>query len=523
MVVRLAKRRTTGRPVPLRWSGPQKSTVGILLAVAAATLVATSTGPATAQDTTPNPPGDGVVVTPTGLVLPVREKQEDGYLVTTTCWKEGSVTSGIYMAGVDVVLDPGHGGTEHGAVGSNGLSEKELNLNVAQMAATELRAHGYSVLLTRTTDVRIPVVVRAEIARALNPYVFVSIHHNGGALRRSTDPGTETYHQAHNPESERLGGILYEDIHTALSPHDIDWRDTVYQGANAIVRKRDGKDLYGILQYTPEMTSVITEAAYLSNPAEARLLANSDVQTTEAKAIAQGIIRYLTTSHPGSGYNGTTTTTRRLYSGNPGGCIDPPSDTEPPTENIPPYNDTGTGIHQPAIEQLTNQGVLHSTGCGPTLFCPASPMQRWVIAVWLVRILDNHEPEPNPTIRFADVDPTKWWAPHIERLAALGLTDGCNTNPPRYCPHNHATRGQMATFLTRALQLDASTPAGYTDTGNNVHAANIDALTTAGLTHGCATNPPRYCPHQTTTRAQAAAFLNRSQHTPTPPHTTPRR
>ena len=502
--------RVVGRLVGL---GRSKLGVGVLVTGVTVLLVAAASP--TAGATTPNPPGDGVVVTPSGLVLPVREIQDGGYRVTTTCWKEGLVTAGTYIAGVDVVIDPGHGGVEHGAVGANRLSEKDLNLAVARLAATEIRAHGYSVLLTRTTDVRIPVVVRAEIARALDPYVFVSIHHNGGAKRRSTDPGTEIYHQADNPQSARLAGVLYEQIHTTLSPYDIAWRDTVFQGANAVVRKRDGKDLYGILQYTPGMASVITEAAYLSNPPEARLLADPDVQAAEAKAIAHGIVRYLTTDHPGSGYNGTFTSTRTLYTGGTGGCVDPPHGTEPPTETTPEHEDTPTSIHQPAIEELATQGVLRDTECGPHLFCPTNPIQRWVLAVWLVRVLDHNEPEPIATSRFTDIDATKWWAPHVERLATLGITHGCDTNPARYCPHSYVARDQMASFIARAFQLEAGQPAGYVDTANNPHAPNIDAATTAGIIHGCDTNPARYCPYQPTTRAQAAALVHRSQH-PTP-------
>ena len=181
----------------------------------------------------------------------MREVRDDGYQVTTTCRNNAFITSGAYISHVDVVIDPGHGGSETGAVGPNGLVEKDLNLSIAEMVRAELQARGFSVLLTRTTDVRMPVVVRADIARALKADAFVSIHHNGGALRRSSDPGTEIYHQANNPDSVRLAGILYEDIHAALSEFEIEWHDTVYQGANALIQSRDGRDLYGILDYTP--------------------------------------------------------------------------------------------------------------------------------------------------------------------------------------------------------------------------------------------------------------------------------
>ena len=322
-------------------------------------------------DIEPGPPGDGVLVTDSGAVLPVREVQENGFLVTTPCWREGFVSSGTYIRSVDVVIDPGHGGWETGAVGRGGLTEKDLNLRIAETAARYLEERGYSVLLTRTTDMRLPVVVRAEIARALDADVFVSVHHNGGAVRRSSEPGTETYHQANNPNSKRLAGILYEEIHEALSQYDVEWRDTANKGANATVRKRDGKDLYGILQYTPGMASVITEAAYLSNSAEARLLSDPAVQAVEASAIADGIERYLTTHDPGSGYNGTVVTTRRLSSGGPGGCTDPPlePDTQSPGADGDRYRDV-RGVHQSGVASLLRGGILEGTDCGPGLFCP---------------------------------------------------------------------------------------------------------------------------------------------------------
>ena len=490
---------------------------GLLAAVVASQL---AVGPVQAQDIEPGPPGNGVVVTESGLVLPVLEIQDGGFRVTTPCRREGFVSSGAYLAGVDVVLDPGHGGSETGAVGSNGLSEKALNLAVARMAATELRAHGYSVLLTRTTDVRMPVIVRSEIARAVDPYVFVSIHHNGGAVSRSSNPGTETYHQARNPDSARLAGILYERIREALSQYDITWRFTGLRGANAVVRQRDGKDLYGILQYTPGLTSVITEAAYLSNPAEARLLADPEVQETEALAIANGIIEYLTTDSPGSGYNGALVTSRRLRSGSPDGCVDPPLEAESSPQGAPRRQDATPGEEVPAIDSLASRGVLRHTECGPALFCPGGPMHRWVMAVWLVRILESDEPEPIQITRFADVDASKWWAPYVERLAALGITQGCDTSPARFCPHGYVRRDQMATFAVRAFQLEGGQADDYTDTVGNPHSTNIKVATTAGVVGECATDPLRYCPHQPVSRAEAAALLHRAANIlPTDPPT----
>ncbi|MYH42447.1 MAG: S-layer homology domain-containing protein [Acidimicrobiaceae bacterium] len=72
----------------------------------------------------------------------------------------------------------------------------------------------------------------------------------------------------------------------------------------------------------------------------------------------------------------------------------------------------------------------------------------------------------------------------------------------------------MATFLARALNLqppEADTTAGFTDVdADNTHSADIAALLTAGITTGCSTQPPRYCPNQPVTRAQMATFLARA-------------
>ena len=167
------------------------------------------------------------------------------------------------------------------------------------------------------------------------------------------------------------------------------------------------------------------------------------------------------------------------------------------------------GSHRAGIERLAEMGVLEGTLCAPEEFCPRDPLERWVMAVWLVRVLDRVDPDP-VTGRFADVDATEWWAPFVDRLAALGVTAGCATDPARYCPHDPVTRAQMATFLTRAFDLEVAPPFGFADTESNTHREDIDALAAAGITVGCATDPARYCPRDPVTRAQMATFLTRA-------------
>ncbi len=111
---------------------------------------------------------------------------------------------------------------------------------------------------------------------------------------------------------------------------------------------------------------------------------------------------------------------------------------------------------------------------------------------------------------FADMDDSTFVL-DVAWISALGITRGCN--PPtndRYCPDDPVTRGQMAAFLTRALNLP-SAPNTFTDDNGHIFENDIAALAAAGITRGC--NPPtndRYCPDDPVTRGQMAAFLHRA-------------
>ncbi|MEA2024771.1 MAG: N-acetylmuramoyl-L-alanine amidase [Actinomycetota bacterium] len=102
--------------------------------------------------------------------------------------------------------------------------------------------------------------------------------------------------------------------------------------------------------------------------------------------------------------------------------------------------------------------------------------------------------------------------PFIEAVYADGITKGCN--PPvndRYCPDRNLTRAEMATMLTRALELPASSVDHFSDDDSSIHETAINALSAAGITKGC--NPPvnnRFCPEGIVTRGQMAAFMVRA-------------
>jgi N-acetylmuramoyl-L-alanine amidase len=242
-----------------------------------------------------------VVVSPNGVVLPVSGQLAEGWRVVTPCGNSAEIADAEPVVAAHVVIDPGHGGSESGAVAENGLVESEVNLAVAQELERILEAEGMRATLTRESDYRLPIPTRADIVNALRPSLFVSIHHNGGEAATRDTPGTEVYYQVADAESRRLSGLVWEEVTRMLTPYGATWRGG--SDAGAIYRTdRDGSDFYGVLRRTAGVPSVLVEAAYLSNPAEADLLARDDVRTAEAQAIAEGIERWFLTSDPGSGF-----------------------------------------------------------------------------------------------------------------------------------------------------------------------------------------------------------------------------
>ena len=156
------------------------------------------------------------VRTPSGVVVPVIDQRPGSWLVSTPCQGIAFVTGGEPIGRAHVVLDPGHGGREVGAVGPSGLVEKDLNLQVAHQAAEILRRAGATVVLTRTGDHSMTAAARGLVARAIEPALLVSIHHNGGAPPGGDRPGTIVFTGTGSPEARRFGGLLFQTLQTML-------------------------------------------------------------------------------------------------------------------------------------------------------------------------------------------------------------------------------------------------------------------------------------------------------------------
>ncbi len=249
-----------------------------------------------------NGQSNGVLVSDTGWVLPILSGLDGGrHRVWTPCGRQADVAGGQVIFDADFVLDPGHGGSEPGAVGRGGLAEKDLNLAVSEKIRDALVGAGYSVVMTRESDVRVPIVTRAEIAHALDPLAFLSVHFNAGTDARSTTPGTEMYHQIDRADSKRLAGLLYEETRAVLDQFDVPW--VALSDAGTTFRpNRAGGDYYGVLRRPAPVLSVLLEFAYLSNPAEEELVSDPVVQDQLATAVVIAVERFLETDDPGSGF-----------------------------------------------------------------------------------------------------------------------------------------------------------------------------------------------------------------------------
>ncbi len=267
--------------------------------------------------------GVNAIITPTGVLAAILGRVDDAYVVETPCGFQAVVPWGQPLTTVDVMLDPGHGGDEEGAVAESGLTEASVNMRVAQRTASLLSERGVSVALTRSGDYRMPIVQRAGLADALEAKALVSIHHNTPQAAESTVPGTEVYVQSTSTEARRLGGLVYERVVAGLAQFDIPWVARTDAGVLNVLND-EGQDAYGINR-RPVTPSALIEIGYLANPAEADLFASEEYVAVTARAMADGIEVFLTSTDPGSGFVAASRSFNP--SGSTGGqsdCVDPP-------------------------------------------------------------------------------------------------------------------------------------------------------------------------------------------------------
>lgn len=213
-----------------------------------------------------------------------------------------------------IVVDPGHGGRDPGALGVGGLREKDVNLGIARALAKRLEARGFDVVLTRADDRTLGLEERTAVAESAGGDVFISIHAN--ASRRKGARGIEVYtldanHERHSLDvAARENGVpaaRLDALQRALARlrvgevagHSERLAALVHEQVIREARRRDRSlpDLglkrgpFYVL-FMSSMSSVLVETGFVTNRRDARLLRSPDYQALLAEQIAEGVDRY---------------------------------------------------------------------------------------------------------------------------------------------------------------------------------------------------------------------------------------
>ena len=188
--------------------------------------------------------------------------------------------------GKTVVLDPGHGGNDPGKVGANSVKEKDVNLQIAMKTKKLLEKEGVRVIMTRDKDQDLAgdsdhnrkvqdMKARVKLINDAMPALTVSIHQN--SYQDPAVKGAQVFYYSHSKEAERAAEILKQALLTV---------------EESGTREKKAADSYYLLKKT-EVPVVIVECGFLSNPEEAKRLADSAYQKELAKAVAKGILTCL--------------------------------------------------------------------------------------------------------------------------------------------------------------------------------------------------------------------------------------
>ncbi|UOO81531.1 N-acetylmuramoyl-L-alanine amidase [Uruburuella testudinis] len=217
-----------------------------------------------------------------------------------------------------IVLDPGHGGEDPGAIGPSGLREKNVVLAIARETKKRLDAMGYKTYMTRNEDVFIPLGVRVAKARSLKADLFISIHADSFtspsargtgvyalSTRGATSAAARFLEQTQN-NADLIGGVqkvgnknvdstLFDMTQTATIKDSLVLGRNVLNELGKLNKLHKGhvdQANFAVLR-APDIPSILVETAFLSNPTEEKLLASSSFRQRSAAAIANGVKAYL--------------------------------------------------------------------------------------------------------------------------------------------------------------------------------------------------------------------------------------
>ncbi len=172
-----------------------------------------------------------------------------------------------------IVIDPGHGGADPGAVGIGGIHEADIVLSIAQQVADLLEEQGIRAVLTRSDDREVELEPRVDLADSVGADLFVSIHANAISLSRPDVNGIETYYYD-------TGGALASSIHNSLV------------AATGMPDRGVRQARFYVLTQT-SMPAVLVEVGFVTGREDAARLQSATARSQIAAAIAQGILRYV--------------------------------------------------------------------------------------------------------------------------------------------------------------------------------------------------------------------------------------
>ena len=203
--------------------------------------------------------------------------------------KETLKALSVVMVDKVMVIDPGHGGIDPGAIGINGSEEKEITLTVSKKLSSLLEHSGAKVIMTRETDTmyynqeargllakkRQDLARRVAIANENKADAFVSIHVNS-FKEDSKQHGAQTFSQPGSAESKKLSQCIQTEMMKVLKNTD-----------------RKPKEVAGyFINKKTEMPAVIVEIGFASNPQEEKLLNDEEYQSKVAYSIYAGIVTF---------------------------------------------------------------------------------------------------------------------------------------------------------------------------------------------------------------------------------------
>ncbi|MFD7520896.1 N-acetylmuramoyl-L-alanine amidase [Paenibacillus chitinolyticus] len=370
-----------------------------------------------------------------------------------------------------VVVDPGHGGKDPGAIGVNGLNEKTVNLDISLKLRDELKKKGVDVVMTRADDRYLSLDERVQFTNAQNADVFVSVHANSNPS--SAANGSQVlYYDSRYPQDDYPASPEME----ALTP----FSKLLAQKVLSSVLSQTGLKDQGLVPSAVyvvrkgKIPSILVETGFLSNKKEADLLADPAFRTKMAKAIADGVVSY-----------------------------------QPPV-----FPDTAGHWAREAILRIKDKGWMEGIGNN---FEPNRALTRAEFVTVMDRVFgfdgllgtENSASAP----AFSDLKSTQWSYPVMTKAVRLGLLDGYADHTVR--PNQAITRGEVSAILQRLREMKGTptlTPPSGQDVFSDVPASMwcagaVYTLTKAGIVDG--TSPTEFKPNRYITRAEIAVMMDR--------------